>query len=109
GSAAAALLLLAGGQWFSVTAPYPMDPRRRATGPGGIQVFLLMLFELGVVLVVGVIAGVPYFFWKLPGALAGSTAALLLGAAVFHLASGRCGRLLESRRETVRHALLARS
>lgn len=109
GSAAAALLMLAGGQWFSVTAPYPMDPRRRATGPGGIQVFLLMLFELAVILIVAVIAGVPYFLWKFAGALAGAVAALLLGAAVFGFASERCGLLLESRREAVRQALLARS
>lgn len=109
GGTAVALLLLAGGQWFSITAPYPMDPRRRAPGPGGLQIFFLMLFEAAVGLVVLVFVGVPFLIWKFTGAYAGAALALAASAVAFTLASERFGRLLESRREAVRHALLART
>lgn len=106
---AAALFLLAGGLWFSVTAPYPVDPRRRSTGPAGIQVFLLMLFELLVGSLVLALVAAPYWLWGLPGALLGGAGALLLAGLTFRVAVERSGRLLESRREQVRQALLARA
>ena len=106
---AAALLLLAGGQWFSVTAPYAIDPRRRTWGPGGASIFLLLLFEIAVAAVVGIAVAVPYFLAGPIAAALGALAAALLGALAFRAASGRCGRLLETRREKVRHALLTRT
>lgn len=108
-AAAAAFLLLAGGQWFSVTAPYPIDPRRRPSGPGGVSVLLLLVFELAVAVVLVAAVGLPYLVFGLPAAVAAAAAVALLGALVFGLAAERCGRLLEARRERVRHALLART